>query len=122
MRAVVIEDGRLEMRDRPTPEPVADEVVVKVAGAGVNRADLLQRIGVYPAPAGWPADIPGMEFAGTITASGPLAEVEDGARVMGIVGGGAQATHVLTRADLCVAVPHSVDLVAAGGIPEVFIT
>ncbi|MDQ3877276.1 MAG: zinc-binding dehydrogenase, partial [Actinomycetota bacterium] len=122
MRSVVIENGRLAIRERPDPEPVADQVVVEVAGAGVNRADLLQRGGAYPAPPGWPADIPGLEFAGTVSSAGPQADIDVGARVMGIVGGGAQASHVKTRADLCIPVPDSVDLVSAGGIPEVFVT
>lgn len=122
MRAVVVRDGGLAIEDRPTPDPVSDEVVVEVAGAGVNRADLLQRDGLYPAPPGWPEDIPGLEFAGHVAVAGPRAEIAAGARVMGIVGGGGQATHLVTRADLCIPVPDTMDLVQAGGIPEVFIT
>ncbi|MFN2593284.1 MAG: NAD(P)H-quinone oxidoreductase [Actinomycetota bacterium] len=122
MKAVVIDDGELQLLDRATPDPVLDEVLVEVAGAGVNRADLLQRVGAYPAPPGWPADIPGLEFSGTVAGAGPLAQDIVGKKVMGIVGGGAQATHLITRGDLCVPVPDGIDLVEAGGIPEVFIT
>ncbi len=116
-------DGRLVIEERATPEVVADRVLVKVAGAGLNRADLLQRIGGHPAPPGWPPDILGLEFAGTVAAVGDdVRDLRQGDRVFGIVGGGAQATLVLTREELCVRVPDSLDLVAAGGVPEVFIT
>jgi len=74
MRALVIhEGGRLVIEDRPVPEPVADQVLVRVHAAGINRADLHQRAGHYPAPPGVPADIPGLEFAGTVDAVGPAA-------------------------------------------------
>jgi NADPH2:quinone reductase len=123
VRAVTITNGHLAVVDREVPRPVADQVLVEVAGAGVNRADLLQRAGRYPAPEGWPADIPGLEFAGTVTAAGPdVGTLEIGSRVCGILGGGGHATHVLTRAWLCAPVPGSVDLREAGGLPEVFMT
>ncbi|MGH2693363.1 MAG: NAD(P)H-quinone oxidoreductase, partial [Actinomycetota bacterium] len=123
LRALVVRDGRLVIEERATPEVVADRVLVKVAGAGLNRADLLQRIGGHPAPPGWPPDILGLEFAGTVAAVGDdVRDLRQGDRVFGIVGGGAQATLVLTREELCVRVPDSLDLVAAGGVPEVFIT
>ncbi|MGZ6979837.1 MAG: alcohol dehydrogenase catalytic domain-containing protein, partial [Acidimicrobiia bacterium] len=71
MRAVVFPgDGAIEIAERPTPEPGPGEVVVRVHGAGLNRADLAQRGGFYPAPPGVPADIPGMEFSGEVTALG----------------------------------------------------
>jgi NADPH2:quinone reductase len=121
--AAVISEGRLELVDRPTPKPVADQVLVEVAGSGVNRADLLQRRGLYSAPPGWPDDIPGLEFSGRVVAIGPLVDtLSIGDRVCGIVGGGSHATHVLTTEALCVAVPADIDLADAGGIPEVFIT
>ena len=116
-------DGRLVIEERATPEVVADRVLVEVAAAGLNRADLLQKIGGHPAPPGWPPDILGLEFAGMVTAVGSdVHGLRQGDRVFGIVGGGAQATLVLTREELCVRVPDSLDLVAAGGVPEVFIT
>jgi len=123
MKAAVIRDGRLEIEERPTPRPTASEVLVRVAGAGVNRADLLQVAGMHPAPFGWPADIPGLEFAGTVTAAGErVHSLSKGDRVFGILGGGGQATELITTEALCVRVPDSIDPVSAGGIPEVFVT
>jgi NADPH:quinone reductase len=123
LKVVRLRDGGLEVTERPTPTPVGDQVLVEVAGAGVNRADLLQRLGRYPAPPGAPSDVPGLEFAGTVAAVGPEARsLGVGARVCGILGGGGQASHVVTRASLCAAVPQGVDLTEAGGIPEVFVT
>jgi NADPH:quinone reductase-like Zn-dependent oxidoreductase len=98
-------------------------VLVEVAGSGVNRADLLQLKGLYPAPAGWPQDVPGLEFSGTVTACGPgCAHLRPGSQVFGIVGGGAHSTHVLTTEALCSPIPAGLDLVEAGGVPEVFVT
>jgi NADPH:quinone reductase len=96
---------------------------VRIAGAGVNRADLLQRAGRYPPPPGWPEDVPGLEQAGTVVAVGPwVRSLAEGDRVFGILGGGGHATHVLTREWLCAPVPEGLDLVEAGGVPEVFFT
>lgn len=124
MRCVVITpDAGLSIEDRPEPVPILDQVVVAVTGAGVNRADLLQRAGVYPAPPDVDPDIPGLEFAGTVHAIGPEVEsLELGDRVFGIVGGGAQAELVVTRASHCARVPENVDLIRAGGVPEAFLT
>ena len=74
MRAVVIENEELGVAERPDPEPGSGEVLVKVRGAGINGADLLQRRGRYPAPPGSPQDIPGLELAGEVLARGPKAE------------------------------------------------
>ncbi|HEV7526222.1 MAG TPA: NAD(P)H-quinone oxidoreductase [Acidimicrobiia bacterium] len=123
MRAITISEGHLVVADRPRPEPDPDGVVVRVHGAGLNRADLLQRAGLYPAPPGVPADIPGMEFAGVIDAVG--ADVVGravGDRVFGITGGGAQAEYIAVPAVHCAIVPPNLDLVEMGGVPEVFIT
>lgn len=123
MRAVVIESGTLTVAERPTPEPAADQVLVRVHGAGINRADLLQLAGAYPAPPGSPPDIPGLEFAGEVEAVGPGAhQLSPGDRVFGIVGGGGQAEYVLTTEAQCARVPDSVDLVEAGAVPEAFLT
>ena len=123
VRAITILDGRLEVAERPVPEAAPDGVVVRVHGAGLNRADLLQRIGRYPAPPGVPADIPGMEFAGIVEAVGANVETPAiGDRVCGIAGGGAQAEYIAIPAVHCAAVPDHLDLVAMGGVPEVFIT
>jgi NADPH:quinone reductase len=124
VRALTIsEEGRLDVVERPKPEPGPGEVVVRVHGAGLNRADLLQRAGLYPPPPGVPADVPGLEFAGVVTEAGPgVTRLDVGARVFGIVGGGAQAEYVLTRESHCALVPDSIDLVDAGGVPEAFLT
>jgi NADPH:quinone reductase-like Zn-dependent oxidoreductase len=121
--AVVVEGGRVEVQDRPVPQPEADEVLVRVHGAGINRADLLQRLGRYPAPPGVPADIPGMEFCGVVEATGAgVTTVATGDTVFGIVGGGAQAEYLTTKALHCATVPAGLDPVAMGGVPETFIT
>jgi putative PIG3 family NAD(P)H quinone oxidoreductase len=123
MRAATITEGRIEIAERPAPEATGDLVVVRVHGAGLNRADLLQRAGNYPAPAGSPADIPGLEFAGVVEACGPEARgVEVGARVFGIAGGGSQAEYVAIPAGQCAPVPDGLDLVELGGAPEAFVT
>jgi putative PIG3 family NAD(P)H quinone oxidoreductase len=119
----VITDHRLVVETRPDPEPGAGDVLVRVHGAGLNRADLAQRAGFYPAPPGAPADIPGLEFAGEVVGRGDGVDgLEVGARVFGLVGGGGQAELVTVPASHCVQVPDRLDLVAAGGIPEAFIT
>jgi NADPH:quinone reductase-like Zn-dependent oxidoreductase len=123
MRAATINDARIEIADRPDPEARDDLVVVRVHGAGLNRADLLQLAGNYPAPAGSPADIPGLEFAGVVEARGPQARgVEIGDRVFGIAGGGSQAEYVAVPAGQCAPVPDGLDLVEMGGAPEAFVT
>lgn len=127
MRAVVITGPGgpevLEIHDRPIPEPAAGEVLVRVHAAALNRADLIQRSGRYPAPPGAPADVPGLEFAGEVAATG--AGVESwrvGERVFGIAAGGAQAEYVTVPAVTLARIPESLDWVAAAAVPEAFIT
>jgi NADPH2:quinone reductase len=123
LKAATINNGRIDVVERPTPDPVDDQVLVRVHGAGLNRADLLQLAGNYPAPAGSPPDIPGLEFAGVAEACGPAATgVEIGARVFGVAGGGAQAQYIIVPAAQCARVPDGLDLVAMGGAPEAFVT
>lgn len=127
MRAVVITQPGgpdvLEVREVETPEPQGDQVRVRVRAAGLNRADLAQRGGSYPAPTGWPADIPGIEFAGEVEAVGPLARKwQPGQRVMGLAGGGAQAEYIVIHEGLLVEIPDTLDFVQAAGVPEVFMT
>jgi len=123
MRAVTIVDGDLEWNEHPDPTPGPGEVVVTVRAAGINGADMLQRKGFYPAPPGWPVDIPGMEFSGTIHANGEGAHrFAPGDRVMGISGGGGQAEQVVVPESGLLTVPDTCDLVACGGFPEVFST
>lgn len=127
MRAVVItEPGApevLRLRDVPDLEPRDGEIRVRVEAAGINRADLLQRQGLYGAPAGWPDDIPGLEYAGVVDAVGPHVSVwSEGDRVMGLVGGGAYAEHVIVPADEAIPIPSEMASTHAAAIPEVFIT
>ncbi len=127
MRAVVITRPGgpevLEVQEVETPEPVGDYVRVRVRASGVNRADLLQRAGAYPAPPGSPSNIPGLEFAGEVDAVGPLVRMwKPGQRVMGLVGGGGQAQYILVHEGLLVEIPENLDFVQAAGVPEVFMT
>jgi putative PIG3 family NAD(P)H quinone oxidoreductase len=123
MRAATIVDGRIEVADRPVPEPGPGDVLVHVYGAGLNRADLVQLAGAYPAPPGVPPDIPGLEFAGVVEALGSGTHgVSIGDRVFGITGGGAQAEYLTVPAAHCAAVPDGLDLVAMSGVPEAFVT
>jgi NADPH2:quinone reductase len=124
MRAVVFPgDGAIEIAERPAPEPGPGEVLVRVHGAGLNRADLAQRAGFYPAPPGVPPDIPGMEFSGVVAGLGDsVSTYAVGDRVFGIVGGGAQAEGLVVHESHCAPVPEHLDLVEAGGVAEVFIT
>ena len=127
MRAIVISRPGgpevLEVQDVETPEPMGEQVRVRVHASGVNRADLLQRAGGYPAPAGSPADIPGLEFAGEVDAIGPLVRTwKPGQRVMGLAGGGAQAEYIVAHEGMLVEIPQNLDFVQAAGVPEVFMT
>ena len=127
MRAVVITafggPEVLEIQEVPAPQPGPDEVLVRVRSTALNRADLLQRLGVYPAPAGVPQNISGLEFAGEVAELGANARRWDkGSRVMGIIGGGAHAEFVTTHQDALAAVPANLEWPAAGAVPEVFIT
>jgi putative PIG3 family NAD(P)H quinone oxidoreductase len=123
VRAVTIRDKEIVVEQHPDPEPDKGEVLVRVRAAGLNGADMMQRRGLYPAPPGCPQDIPGMEFAGEVTALGRGVERFDvGARVMAIVGGGAQAELCLAHERQLMPVPDALDWSAAGGLPEVFTT
>jgi NADPH2:quinone reductase len=123
VRCVVIKEGRLEIHERETPNPGPLDVIVAVRGAGINAADLMQRDGHYPAPEGWPADVPGMELAGVVSAVGErVHEPLLGRRVCAIVGGGAQATHCLVPSEHLLFVPDHVSWDQAGGFPEAFTT
>lgn len=127
MRAIVVaEPGGpevLQVCTVPLPEPGAAEVRVRTSTSGVNRADLLQRRGLYPAPPGWPADVPGLEVAGTVDAVGPeVTRWKEGDAVMGIVGGGGYAECVVTPAETLVPAPDGLGLDEAGAVPEAYMT
>jgi NADPH:quinone reductase len=123
MRAATIREGEIVIEEHPDPVPGTGEMLMRVRAAGLNGADMMQRRGLYPAPAGSPQDIPGMEFAGEVLALGPGAtRFAEGDRVMAIVGGGAQAELVTVHERLLMPVPRVLDWPAAGGLPEVFTT
>lgn len=123
MRAVTIRDDELSVQDHPDPKPGSGEVLVRVRAAGLNGADMLQRRGRYPAPAGSPQDIPGLELAGEVAALGPgAARFSEGDRVMSIVGGGGQAELAVVHERILMPVPGSLEWHEAGGVPEVFTT
>ncbi len=104
-------------------EPGPGEIRVAVAAAGLNRADLLQRRGLYPAPPGVIADVPGLEYAGTVAALGQGAtRFAIGDRVMGIVGGGGMASQLVVHEREAIAVPDGMSLTTAAAIPEAFLT
>jgi NADPH:quinone reductase len=123
MRAATIRDGEIRIEEHPDPEPGAGQVLVRVRAAGVNGADIHQLGGRYPAPPGSPQDIPGLELAGEVVRRGAGAvRFEEGARVMGIVGGGGQAELAVVHERQLMPVPDALDWVSAGGAPEVFTT
>jgi NADPH:quinone reductase len=123
MRAATIRDGEVRVEEHPDPVPGAGEVLVRVRGAGLNGADMMQRRGLYPAPPGSPPDVPGLELAGEVLARGLGADrFAEGERVMGIVGGGGQAELAVVHERVLMPVPDALDWPAAGGFPEVFTT
>ena len=114
----VLELGEIEL-----PNPGPSQVLVEVAASGLNRADCLQRRGFYPPPPGVPVDVPGLEFAGVIESVGESVTAwRPGDRVMGIVGGGAMATRLLTESAELMPVPKGFSLEQAAAVPEVFLT
>ncbi len=123
MRAVTVVDGALEWREHPDPRPGKGELLVAVRAAGINSADLIQQAGFYPAPAGSPPDIPGLELAGEVVAVGDdVQRHAAGDRVMAVVGGGAQAELALVHERHALPVPANVSWEEAGGFPEAFTT
>jgi NADPH2:quinone reductase len=127
MRAVVISTFGgpevLELREVPDPVPGPNEVLVRVAASALNRADLLQRRGAYPAPPDAPQSIPGLEFAGEVEACGDRCTVLKAKdRVMGVVGGGAYAEKLIIHERAAVRIPEGMDWPQAACIPEAFLT
>lgn len=127
MRAVVIARPGgpevLELRERPRPTAGAGEILVRIRATALNRADLLQRQGRYPAPHGWPQDIPGMEYAGEVVELGRgVQRWREGDRVMGIAGGGTYAEYVVVHERAAAAIPSVLSFSDAAAVPEAFIT
>jgi NADPH2:quinone reductase len=127
MRAIVISKPGgpevLTLVERDAPVPSRGEVRVAVKGTAVNRADLLQRMGAYPAPADSPADIPGLEIAGVVDALGPGVErLKLGDRVFGLVGGGGYAEQVVSHERALAKIPDGMSFEDAAAVPEAFCT
>jgi len=109
--------------ERPRPEPSRNEVRVRVRAAGVNRADIVQRLGRYPAPSDAPSDVLGLEFAGEVEALGPSSTAwKVGDPVFGLVGGGAYAEALVTHERLLAPIPPGMSFIDAAAAPEAFIT
>jgi putative PIG3 family NAD(P)H quinone oxidoreductase len=128
MKAIIITSfggvEGLEVREVPDAPPATlDRVRVRVRAAGLNRADILQRLGRYPAPPGYPQDIPGIEFAGEVEQVGDEVRTWSvGDRVFGIIGGGGQAQYVTVPENHLAPIPSNLDWAAAAAVPEVFMT
>ena len=127
MRAVLItEPGDpevLQVDNVEEPRPGPDDVLVEVRASALNRADLIQRRGHYPAPAGVRADVPGLEMAGVVAAVGErVADRHVGDRVFGLLGGGGYAEKVVTPAGMVMTIPESLSFEQAAAVPEVFFT
>ncbi len=128
MKAVYIKEfggaENLEIREvENPPKPAGRQVLVQVKASALNRADLLQRQGFYPAPLGFPERIPGLEFAGEVVENGDQAtNFKTGERVFGITAGGAQAEFLLTDESMLARIPENLSFTEAAAIPEAFIT
>src|SRR5215218_3430038 len=123
MRAATIRGGSISVQEHPDPVPGDSDLLVRVRGAGLNGADMLQLQGRYPAPPGAPEQIPGLELAGEVVECGPgVQRFEPGDRVMSIVAGGGQAELAVVHERTAMPVPEELDWEAAGGVPEVFTT
>ena len=121
MRAMEVESGGLRLASRSTPVPGRDEVLIKVAAAGVNRPDILQRMGRYPPPLG-ASDIPGLEIAGAVVAAGDGALIPIGERVCALVAGGGYADYCVAPVGTCLRVPEVLTMTEAAAIPETLFT
>jgi len=121
MRAIEIADGQLRLGSRPTPRPGKAEVLIKVAAAGVNRPDVIQRKGLYPPPPG-ASDIPGLEVSGTVVAAGQGATHLIGSKVCALVTGGGYADYCVAPAGTCLPVPEVLRMTEAAAMPETLFT
>jgi NADPH:quinone reductase len=127
MKAIVITKPGgpevLKLEERPKPEPGVGQIRVRVRASALNRADILQRQGNYPVPAGVPADISGMEYAGEVDVLGPSSTLwKVGDRVMGIVGGGGHAEYLCVHEREAMPAPSTLSWEEVAAIPEAFLT
>jgi NADPH:quinone reductase-like Zn-dependent oxidoreductase len=123
MRAATVRDGEIAVEEHPDPTPGHGEVLIEVRAAALNGADMMQKRGFYPAPPGWPQDIPGLDVAGVVAECGPdTTRFHPGDRVMGFVGGGGQGELLTVHERLLMPVPDALDWPQAGGFAEVFTT
>lgn len=128
VRAIVLTAGEgiegMRVEERPAPEPSGSELLVEVGAAGLNRADVLQARGKYPATGDAPVDIPGLEFAGRVVGRGPrcVSGYEVGDRVMGLVSGGALAEYLVVDEGMVAGIPPALDDERAGVVPEACLT
>lgn len=122
MLAIEIKKGDLRPVKRDVPIPLAQQVLIKVAAAGINRPDLMQCQGLYPPPHG-ASDIPGLEVAGTIAALGSnISGLSKGDKVCALVTGGGYAEYCLASAALCLPIPRKLSFIQAAALPETFFT
>lgn len=126
MTAIVV-DGKggpevLRPAEQPVPRPAEGQVLIKIAAAGINRPDVMQRQGLYPPPKGH-SEIPGLEVAGVVAATGPGAKrFKEGDKVMALVNGGGYAEYTIADEPCCLPVPQGLDMDHAAGVPETFFT
>ncbi|MCG8392589.1 MAG: NAD(P)H-quinone oxidoreductase [Pseudomonadales bacterium] len=123
MRAWCIEDQQLQLDTLPDPQPGPEEICVQVKAIGVNRADLLQVLGRYPAPPGTDSRVPGLEYAGVVSAVGERVQQRQvGDAVMGLVPGCAYAEQIVTHEREALTIPEGMDFARAATLPEAFLT
>src|SRR5262245_3466638 len=122
LKIVHAANAPLALAEAPTPTPGAGEILIKVAAAGLNRPDLLQRAGLYPPPPGAPETM-GLEAAGVVTALGAgVARWKEGDQVCALLGGGGYATHALAHEGSALPVPRGFSLLEAAALPETVFT
>ena len=127
MKAIVITSPGgpevLQLKSYPKPEAGDGEVLIEVRAAGVNRPDIFQRKGNYPAPEGVPADIPGLEVAGVVTALGAnVNTLNVGDKVCALLAGGGYAEYVKVPVGQCLPIPQSMGFIEAASLPETYFT
>lgn len=127
MQAIIIKNPGgpevLQLKERESPKPQPSEVLIEVKAAGINRPDVFQRMGGYPAPAGAPDDIPGLEVAGIIKEVGKdVMQWNVGEKVCALVAGGGYASQVTAPAVQCLPIPQGLSFVEGASLPETFFT